>query len=207
MKTRLTQDQLSQIVAEVERLSQRRNDELDPNQVKLILQELNLPPELLDEALVQLRRREALAVQQRRNRWIMGGVIAAVVVVITGTTVMIQQNQQALQNVSTTQSQITLTQDGSATLTDVNRQTSPLIYYRVTLKDAPIGQRLSLSCNWINPSGQVVHQNRWQTKTIDKEVWPTHCRYQFNPATAPGTWTVQMALGDRLISSTSFTVK
>jgi transcriptional regulator of met regulon len=68
MNNRLTQAQLSQIVAEVERLSQRRDDELEPEQVKQILQELSLPPELFDEALVQLRRREALAVQQRRNR-------------------------------------------------------------------------------------------------------------------------------------------
>lgn len=207
MNNRLTQTQLSQIVGEVERLSQRRDDELAPEQVKQILQELDLPPELLDEALVQIRRREALAVQQRRHRWIAGGVIAGVVVAIAGTTVFIQQNQQAIQNVSTTQSQITLTQDGSSPLTEVNPQASPLIYYRVTLKDAPIGKKLSLSCDWIDPSGQVVHQNRWETKTINKSVWPTHCRYQFSPAAAPGNWKVQMSVGERTLGTTSFTVK
>jgi hypothetical protein len=206
MNNRLTQAQLSQIVGEVERLSQRRDDELDPEQVKQILQELSLPPELLDEALVQIRRREALAVQQRRNRWIAGGVIASLVVAIAGTTVFTQQNQQAIQNVSTAQSQIALTQDGSSTLQEVNRQASPLIYYRVTLKDAPIGKKLSLSCDWIDPSGQVVHQNRWETQTINKAVWPTHCRYQFTPAAAPGNWKVQMSLGERTLSTTSFTV-
>jgi hypothetical protein len=207
MNNRLTQAQLSQIVGEVERLSQRRDDELDPEQVKQILQELSLPPELLDEALVQIRRREALAVQQRRNRWIAGGVIASLVVAIAGTTVFIQQNQQAIQNVSTAQSQIALTQDGSSTLKEVNRQASPLIYYRVTLKDAPIGKKLSLSCDWIDPSGQVVHQNRWETQTIDKAVWSTHCRYQFSPAASPGNWKVQMSLEERTLSTTSFTVK
>lgn len=207
MNNRLTQAQLSQIVGEVERLSQRRDDELDPEQVKQILQELNLPPELLDEALIQIRRREALAVRQRRNRWIAGGAIASVLVAIAGTTVFIQQNQQAIQNVSTTQSQITLTKDGSSSIGEVNRQVSPLIYYRVTLKDAPISKKLSLSCNWIDPSGRVVHQNRWETQTIDKAVWPTHCRYQFSPAVAPGNWKVQMFLGGRTLSTTSFTVK
>jgi len=207
MNNRLTQAQLSQIVGEVERLSQRRDDELDPEQVKQILQELSLPPELLDEALVQIRRREALAVQQRRNRWIAGGVIASLVVAIAGTTVFIQQNQQAIQNVSTAQSQMALTQDGSSSLKEVNRQASPLIYYRVTLKDAPIGKKLSLSCDWIDPSGQVVHQNRWETQTIDKAVWSTHCRYQFSPAASPGNWKVQMSLGERTLSTTSFTVK
>jgi hypothetical protein len=155
---------------------------------------------------VQIRRREALAVQQRRNRWIAGGVIASLVVAIAGTTVFTQQNQQAIQNVSTAQSQIALTQDGSSTLQEVNRQASPLIYYRVTLKDAPIGKKLSLSCDWIDPSGQVVHQNRWETQTINKAVWPTHCRYQFTPAAAPGNWKVQMSLGERTLSTTSFTV-
>jgi hypothetical protein len=207
MNNRLTQAQLSQIVGEVELLSQRRDDELDPEQVKQILQELSLPPELLDEALVQIRRREALAVRQRRNRWIAGGVIASLVVAIAGTTVFIQQNQQAIARVSTAQSQIALTQDGSSSLKEVNRQASPLIYYRVTLKDAPIGKKLSLSCDWIDPSGQVVHQNRWETQTIDKAVWSTHCRYQFSPAASPGNWKVQMSLGERTLSTTSFTVK
>jgi len=74
MNTRLTQEQLGELVAEVERLSDRRQAELDRQQVEEILQELNLPTDLLDEALVQLRRREALDVQQRRHRWILGGV-------------------------------------------------------------------------------------------------------------------------------------
>src|SRR4028118_1163753 len=86
MENRLTQTQLTQIVAEVERLSNLRQSELDSEEVKEILQELRLPPELLNEALIQLRRREALAQQQRRNRWIAGGLaaVAAGAVGITG---------------------------------------------------------------------------------------------------------------------------
>lgn len=207
MNNRLTEAQLSQIVDEVQRLSQRRNDEFEPKQVKEILQELNLPPELLDEALVQLSRREALAIQQRRNRWIIAGAITSLVIVLAGTTFFVQQNQQAIARISTVQSQITLTQDSSSNLAEVNRQTNPLIYYRVTLKDAPIGKNLSLSCDWIAPSGSIIHQNRWQTKTIDKTVWPTHCRYQFNSGATPGNWKVQMSVGDRILSTTSFIVK
>lgn len=207
MNNRLTQAQLTQIVGEVERLSQRREAELDCEQVKQILQELSLPPDLLDEALVQLRRREALAVQQRRNRSIAAIAIAALVVAIAGTTLFIKQNQQALQSVSTAQSQITLAQDNSISLTKIDRQANAQVAYRVTLKDAPIGKKLSLRCDWIDPSGQVVHQNQWQTLTIDKAVWPTYCRYQFNSAAATGTWKVQMSLGERTLSTTSFLVK
>ncbi|MGL5065865.1 MAG: DUF3859 domain-containing protein, partial [Microcoleus sp.] len=77
METRLTQTQLTQIVAEVERLSNLQKSQLDSAEIKEILQELNLPPELLDEALIQLQRRKALARQQKRNRLIAGGLAAA----------------------------------------------------------------------------------------------------------------------------------
>lgn len=207
MNNRLTETQLTQIVGEVGRLSQSREAEFDSEQVKQILQELNLPPELLDEALVQLRRRETLELQQRRNRWIAAGVITTLVVAIAGTTVVIQQNQQAFQNVSTVQSQISLSESGGSSLTEINRQASPQVYYRVTLKQAPIDKQLSLRCDWIDPSGQVTHQNQWQTRTINKAVWPTRCQYQFNPAAATGNWKVQMSLGDRTLSTNSFQVK
>ena len=87
MENRLTQTQLTQIVAEVERLSNLRQSQLDSEEVKEILRELRLPPELLNEAsLIQLQRREALAQQQRRNRWIAGGLAAtaAGAIAITG---------------------------------------------------------------------------------------------------------------------------
>jgi hypothetical protein len=85
MTQRLTQEQLSQIVTEVEGLQVRREAELDQQQVKEILKELNLPPELLDEALIQLNRRQALEIQQRRNRWITSGVVAVIVVAMSAT--------------------------------------------------------------------------------------------------------------------------
>jgi hypothetical protein len=96
MENRLTQTQLTQIVAEVERLSNLRQSQLDSEEVKEILQELRLPPELLNEALIQLQRREALAQQQRRNRWIAGGLAAAAAGAIAITGFYIQQNRQAI---------------------------------------------------------------------------------------------------------------
>lgn len=93
MNNRLTETQLTQIVGEVGRLSERCKAEFDSEEVKQILQELNLPPELLDEALVQLERREANDVQQRRTRWIAAGAIATLVVATLSTTVFIQQNK------------------------------------------------------------------------------------------------------------------
>ena len=86
---RLTQDQLTQLVAEVDQLARRHEAEIDRQEVQQILQELNLPPELLDEALLQLRRRQALAVQQKRNRWIGIGVGVAIAGAIAASTVFI----------------------------------------------------------------------------------------------------------------------
>ncbi len=207
MENRLTQTQLTQIVAEVERLSNLRQSQLDSEEVKEILQELSLPPELLNEALIQLQRREALAQQQRRNRWIAGGLAAAAAGAIAITGFYIQQNRQAIDRVSIQQNRITSVQDDGGNLTVISRQNNPEIFYRTTLKDAPIGKKLSLSCDWIDPSGQVVKQNRYQTREIDKPIWNTQCRYQIGTAAATGTWQVKMFVESRAIGSASFKVK
>jgi hypothetical protein len=204
MENRLTQAQLTQIVAEVERLSNLRQSELDSEELKKILQELRLPPELLNEALIQLQRREALAQQQRRNRWIAGG-LAAAAIALTGC--YIQENRQAIDRVSIQQNRITSVQDDGGNLTVISRKNNPEIFYRTTLKDAPIGKKLSLSCDWIDPSGQVVKQNHYQTRQIDKPIWNTHCRYQIGTAAATGNWQVKMFLESRAIGSASFQVK
>ena len=207
MENRLTQTQLTQIVAEVERLSNLRQSELDSEEVKEILQELSLPPELLNEALIQLQRREALAQQQRRNRWIAGGLAGAAAGAIAITGCYIQPNRQAIDRVSIQQNRITSVQDDGGNLTVISRKNNPEIFYRTTLKDAPIGKKLSLSCDWIDPSGQVVKQNRYQTREIDKPIWNTHCRYQIGTAAATGNWQVKMFLENRAIGSASFEVK
>ncbi|MEH1811252.1 MAG: DUF3859 domain-containing protein [Nostoc sp.] len=207
MTQRLTQEQLSQIVTEVEGLQLRREAELDQQQVREILQELNLPPELLDEALIQLNRRQALEVQQRRNRWITSGVVAVIVVAIASTIFFMQQQNSVLSRVSAQQDRITLTQDNGGDLKTISRQTNPEIYYHVTLKDAPLGKMLALSCNWIDPSGQIVKQNNYQTREINTSVWDTQCRYTINPAATVGNWKVQMFLEGRQISDATFEVK
>lgn len=207
MENRLTQTQLTQIVAEVERLSNLRQSQLDSEEVKEILQELSLPPELLNEALIQLQRREALAQQQRRNRWIAGGLAAAAVGAIAITGFYIQQDRQAIDRVSVQQNRITSVQDSGGNLTVISRQKTPEIFYRTTLKDAPIGKKLSLSCDWIDPSGQVVKQNRYQTREIDKPIWNTQCSYQIGTAGATGNWQVKMFVESRAIGSASFEVK
>ncbi|MBK1989671.1 DUF3859 domain-containing protein [Sphaerospermopsis aphanizomenoides BCCUSP55] len=205
MNQRLTQEQLNQIIAEVQGLQLRQEEEFDKQQIQQILQELNLPPELLDEALIQLRRRQALEVQKRRNKMIAFGVVGAIIIAIAGTIFFNQQQSSLLANVSAQQDKITLADNRN--LQTIDRQSNSELFYRVTLKDAPIGKKLSLACNWIDPSGQVVKQNNYQTREVKTSVWDTYCRYTINSAAPVGNWRVEMLLEGRKISEETFVVQ
>ncbi|NET62345.1 MAG: DUF3859 domain-containing protein [Symploca sp. SIO2E6] len=206
MEQRLTKSQLTQIVAEVERLSQRQQEELDAAEVREILAELNLQPELLEEAMIQLRRREALTAQKRRHRWLISAVAIVLSLAIVSTIFWTQHRQQTLARILVEQDRITLRQDDGSQLSTVSRQAASELFYRVTLTEAPVGQKLSLSCNWHQPSGGIVHQNRYQTKQISTSIWNTYCRYTIGTTAPTGTWKVEMLLGDRLLSDATFEV-
>jgi hypothetical protein len=207
MEQRLTDAQLEKVVAEVQRLSQRQEAELAPEQVREILRELNLPPEFLEEAMVQLDRREALAIEQKRDRWIIGGFVGLIALSVIGFLVITQNQQQMTARVTALRDRVTLNQDNGGNLSTIPRQNNGEIFYRITLSDAPVGQRLSLSCNWIDPSGQIVHQNRYQTKEITTPIWNTFCRHQLGSEMPMGIWKVEAFLGDRRLSDATFNVK
>jgi hypothetical protein len=206
MNQPLNQEQLNQIIAEVQGLQLRQEAELNQQQVKEILQDLNLPPELLDEALIQVRRKQALQVQERRHKLIGLGVAAAVIMAIGLTVFFHQQKSSLLANVSAQQDKITL-KSNNEILENISRQANSELVYRVTLKNAPIGKKLNLSCNWIDPNGQVVKQNQYQTREIKTSVWDTVCRYSINPTASVGNWQVQMLLEGRKISEETFVVQ
>lgn len=202
---RLTQAQLAQVVAEIERISQRRETELELEQVNEILQELNLPSDLLPDAIVQLRRREVLARQQRRNRLIVLGVVVVILGAIATITIRQQHHNQALASISAIRSRITLAEDNGSNPAKINPQNT--VFYRVTLKDVPLNSRLTLSCDWVDPNNQVVHQSRYQTQQSDRSVWTTYCYNQIGSGAATGTWEVKMFLEGRFLSSQKFVVE
>ena len=173
---RLTQAEFNKLVGEVERLSQLRDQEIDREQMEEILQELKFPTDLVDEAMAQLRRREALAVEKKRNNLITMGVVSGFVIVIATTFFWFKIQRQALNNiyVNPGQSKLTLqTNNGNEILNVIDSKKNLEVFYRVILQDAPIGKKLSLGCNWINSNGEISHQNSYQTKEINREVWPT----------------------------------
>lgn len=207
MESRLTQTQLAQVVAEIELISQRRELELTSQQVKEILRELNLPEELLEDAIAQLRRREVLKHQQQRHRLIAIALAAVATVTIGGSILFGQNRQRQTANVQARQDQIALSQTGGDRITQVSRQSNPRVFYRVTLENAPIDRQLSLQCDWIDPSGQTVHQGRYQTRSIDTPIWDTYCFYDIGSNAAVGNWRVQMSIDGRVLSTEPFTVQ
>jgi hypothetical protein len=207
MEKRFTQAQLAEIVAEVERLAQQRIDQLDQEEVKLILLESDLPADLVEEAIRQLTRRDALAAHRQRDRTIILAILTAVIIVGAGFWGVRHQHQQALQRITVQQDRITRTEEDGGTLTGVDRQPPTELVYRVTLAQAPVGETLSLSCDWLDAQGQIVQQNRYQTRKIETAIWQTRCRHTIGTSASPGTWTVRMFLEDRLISDIHFEVR
>jgi hypothetical protein len=113
----------------------------------------------------------------------------------------------ALDEVSARSGRLTLEQDDGKSLPFVDRQASPEAWYRVILDNAPEGAKLTLTCEWAGPDGQVVHRNRYTTRAIDKAPWPTHARYRFGPKSPLGRWTVQLRLEGRVLHSLTFDVR
>jgi hypothetical protein len=204
MEQRLTTQQLEQIVGEVGRLAHRQQAELDRTQVQEILQELNLPPELLDEAMIQVQRKEALARERKRNTGIAIAGIAAVAIMFAGTSLFFQNQNAKFAKITTTQDRVTLVQSGKS-LATISKGSD--VVYRVTLNDAPVDEKLNLTCNWLDPQGQITHTNRYDTKNITTAVWNTQCRYQLPDSAATGAWKVQILVGDRLLKQAPFEVK
>ena len=183
-----------------------------------ILEELRLPVELLDPAMRELERREAeaqvqaryekvLAAERRRKLWIIGSSVAVLLILILLVGAFVESRRRAFDTVAAVEpGRITRAVDDGGNLGTVTRDGREL-FYRVTLERVPTAENLSLKCNWIDPGGRVVRQNSWETRTTDKTVWATSCRYTLGAAAQPGAWRVEMLLNDRAVSRTDFRVE
>lgn len=140
------------------------------------------------------------------GRGVVLALVALAVISGWGTLRWIQGKNAAIDRVGVYQARMTLAEDHGEDLSEIQSATSPAVYYRVTLKDAPLGQKLSLHCDWIDPQGQVVWRRRYDTPAVTSAIWETQCRAEFGPASAVGAWTVEMYLLKRKISRASFRV-
>ncbi len=145
--------------------------------------------------------------KKRRNWQIALAIIFVLSVTMTGIILLRQDYQKRLQTITIYQSRLTFSEDKGDNLKVITRQNGSEIFYRVTLENPPLGRRLSLNCQWFDPQGNMAHKNVYQTRKIDKEVWTTYCRHAIGNAAFPGTWKVEMYLGDRLLSRSNFQVE
>ena len=207
MKTQLSEKQWNDVVAEVTRLAQDREDELTRREITTeVLKELNLPTDLTEEALQQVQYREALAKQRRQRIWacVVSGILAALLVISLVT--WRSTHNASLQKIQVQSAQVTCEIDNGGNNQTITRDGKD-VFYRVTLSDVPLGENLPMSCNWIDPTGKIFSQNRWETRSTNKEIWATHCRCQLGSATPTGNWKVEMKIGDRIVSAGDFKVE
>jgi hypothetical protein len=195
MKSQLSEKQWNQVVAEVTRLAQERDDDQSRRAItEQVLQELQLPTDLIDDALQQVRYQEALAKQRRQRMWL--GMAGAVLLLVLLVSVWTWSSNRSA-------SLARITADAG----QVTRSAGQEALYRVTLRDVPLGEQLEMSCNWFDPTGKVFHQSRWETRDTNKEVWETQCRCRIGNEAPKGTWKVEMKLGDRTINAADFKVE
>jgi hypothetical protein len=152
------------------------------------------------------QRWESEAARRPRVWWILS---IAILVLVGGVALLYPWNRKTpdTTNITASSGRLTFETDGGASLTAVNRQAKPEVLYRVTLENAPLGSKLTLKCEWFTPSGNLAHQNCYQTPRIDKETWTTHDRYRFSPASPAGVWSVKLSLDDRELHSLPFQVR
>ncbi len=207
MESQLSEKQWNQVVAEVTRLAQDREDEQSRRELtEQVLQELRLPTDLIDEALQQVRYREALVRQRRQRIWLgVGGLVLALIIFVS-VWAWYAQRTTSFAKITADAGRVTRTVDNGSNLATVTRDGQD-IFYRATLRDVPLGEKLNLSCDWLDPLGKIFSQSQWTTRDTTKQVWETHCRCRIGEAAAKGDWKVQMKLGDRIISTTDFKVE
>jgi hypothetical protein len=205
-EAKLTRRDLGEVIAEVDRIAQARADQLTEEEARAILRELDLPGELLEEAVRAVRKRTAEA-RERRKRIALG---AAVLLVLAGGLAFVYVHHRhvaAARAVVTAQgAHVAAGSSDAAAATAFHRAGNPEIFFAVTLKDAPAGDALPLTCDWVAPDGAIARQNRWETKAIDRALWPTHCKHRIDASSPTGTWTVRMRQDGREIASAQFAV-
>jgi len=138
--------------------------------------------------------------------WLIFIAVCFVAAIVAGI-IYLNRHNEALDRVVATAGRLTLENDKGEDLKRVDRRGLPDVWYRVTLEEVPRDTQLSLTCEWVAPDGRVVHTNRYQTNTIDKDIWPTHAHHRLSSESPTGTWTVRLLLKGRELHSKTFEVR
>lgn len=195
-------DDLEEIVEEAQRLDDAEREKLTQEEKREVLRELDIAPETLEAAEAAVAARRAEAAKKRRTMMVVAAAVIAVAGIAAGAFAWSRQTASLLAGIAVSEHAVSV--DGKPA-----PFASPGVEVKLdaTLTHAPVGHAVDLSCTWRDASGAVAHQNKWTTKTVDKEVWPTHCRTKLGSSAKSGTWSVTMEQNGRTIASDSFAVR
>jgi hypothetical protein len=204
-KPGIDRKELGEIVAEAARIEARQSELLDPAEAAEILRELDVSAEHLPEAQQAVAERR-LARARARRRYLIAG-LSALTASLVGAAVLWSGRSQsrALDAVGVSSAQVE--RDDQPVAGPIGHDPSVRLSFEVVLEHPPEGAVLDLSCRWRDPAGSERYVNRWSTKPIEHDQWPTRCRHEFDARDARGTWSVSMSLGDRSLSSAHFELK
>jgi hypothetical protein len=205
MDPKIDRDELAEIVEETARIAEEERALVDLPQARQILRELDLPAEHLDDTRQALATRRSERLARRKRALIVAALGLACVVSGAGLAWHAHAKAEALASISVSQS--TLTLHGVPVATSLTRVAAPELVFDVVLAEAPQGASLDLTCVWRAPDGAVRYENRWQTKPVDRSLWPTHCRRAFGTGDAVGAWSVTMREGGHDLATQRFSLE
>lgn len=205
MNLKIDRDELPEIVEETARLEEEDQALLETQEARQILRELDLPDTRVEEArkVIAAKKEERRAIRQRSL--VAAAITLAAIVGAGALALRAGTHSAALAKLGVAESALKLA--GAPLPASVPRAQSPEIALDLVLADAPQGAGLPLSCTWSAPDGAVRYQNRWETKTIDRDRFPTHCRHTFGAGDAAGRWSVTMKQGERALATESFVLE
>jgi hypothetical protein len=202
---KVDRDELPEIVEEAARLAEEDASRVDAPEARRILEELDLPADRLEEArlAVALRRATARVRVRRRLAFAAGCALAA----LTAGAVALHHHAHEQAALAMTVTESSLTSHGSPITSPLSRAAAPEVVLNAVLAHAPRDEAADLTCDWTAPSGQLEHQSHWQTRPIDRDVWPTHCKHSFGATDTPGRWAVVMRQGGHELTRGNFSLE
>jgi hypothetical protein len=186
VKREIDRDELGEIVEQVARTAEHERELLDEDEVKAVLHELDLPAHRLEEARRVVAARRAELARRRKRLLLVSAALTTVIVAALAFGWQQQTEAAALSRISVAHSTL---EPGTV----VRREDRPEITLSASLANAPEGERVELGCDWTDGNGTLRYQQRWRTKPIDRELWPTHCKQRLGPADPAGTWSVTLS--------------
>ncbi len=205
MRSKVDAQDLPGIVEELTRIQRAEEDSLDRQQAQDVLRELDLPAERIDEARAALSLRRARELERSKRIKLAKVVAAALLLGGLALGWRAHSRSQALEQMGVTSAALTI--GGASGPAIVSRAALPKVGFELVLQQPPQGVALDLRCDWRGPAGDLRHQNRWLTKAVDKDVWPTHCSRVFDASDPQGAWSVAMQLGEQQLAIERFTVE